>query len=143
MTNERKIFLLIVLALVAILAVGCGEVQIEKEVQLGEPVTVGGFTNEQLRSPEFKECMEFLFYGHGHRYSDYEGDYDTDRIILIRPRREITSGPEVEPEPTPDWSKSKYGALSGVDIVERTPVPRDGYEECKLFLSPADADSAP
>ena len=55
-----RTFLLCALALVTILAVGCGEVVIEKEVQIGKPVTVGGFTNDQLRSPEFKECLTEL-----------------------------------------------------------------------------------
>ena len=61
MPNTTKIVLLVALALAAIVAISCGDVEIEKEVQIGEPVIVEGLTNKQLRSPEFKDCMQFLF----------------------------------------------------------------------------------
>ena len=72
---RTRTFLLLTLALVIMLAIGCGNIEVEKEVQIGESVTIGGFTNKQLRSPEFRNCLEGMVKllqedVHTHTYSD-------------------------------------------------------------------------
>ena len=73
---RTRTFLSLTLALVIMLAIGCGNVEVEKEVQIGESVTIGGFTNKQLRSPEFRNCLEGMVKllqedVHTHTYSDH------------------------------------------------------------------------
>jgi len=70
-----RTFLLHTLAIVTMLVIGCGDVEVEKEVQNGKSVTIGGFTNEQLGSPEFRNCIEGLVKllqedMHTHTYAD-------------------------------------------------------------------------
>ena len=73
---RTRTFLLLTLALVIMLAIGCGNIEVEKEVQIGESITIGGFTNKQLRSPEFRNCLEGMVKllqedVHTHTYSDH------------------------------------------------------------------------
>jgi hypothetical protein len=78
---RTRTFLLLTLALATMLAIGCGDVEVEKEVQIGKSVTIGGFTNDQLRSPEFRNCLEGMVKllqedVHTHTYLDKSGATD-------------------------------------------------------------------